>query len=254
MKRRTLRFALVAALLIGAMGAARPTDFILEVGPMRMIVTDTGAFRQICVGKTQIIGSICIYASASDKSIKLRRLSQISTDVAPLGVNITEDPKTKAAIITRTGALGPTAENKLIGYTERVEISLTGKMTFDYEFEFLKELQWRSNPINVAVRLPMSFAAGKEIRLGDKPGIPVRKDYVKKQDKVKGRFGTFELGGVVVQPGEESWGSVTDERTWGPYTNIYVPIHMKRRWFSGARPLPVGTKFRIQFTVQVPVK
>jgi len=253
MNRPILGLALCATLAGAASGAPRPTDFIVEVGRIRLISTDTGALRQIHVGRTQVVESIALFVTAGDKSVTKRRLAQASDDVAPLGVDIRQDDKTQSLTITRTGSIGPSKEEAVINYSQTVAITPSGEIRLAYDIEFVRELKWNCHPINVAVRVPVTFAGGKQLKLDDKPSITIPKEFDKKGNKIRGHFRKCSVAGVLILPGKGQRASVTDARSWGNYPRIYVPVMMSRRWFAGLRPIPSGTKWRIHFRMQLPM-
>ena len=240
-------------------------DHFVECGRVRMLVSDRGYLRQICVGGNRVIDSVALLASCGDKSVAGKgRVSQSSTfwsashDVAARGVQIVRDAEHGRVAISREGVLafGRGKDAKALAYTQRVEVTGAGKMTVGYDVEFLQTLSWSVQPVSVAMHVPTSLAEGVACVMDQRPARTVPATWSKKT-QVTGSFRTLELAGLRVAAEEGVRGSLSDPRSWEPSRRSpyqYMAIHKARPWFDGLRPIEKGTKWRIAFTVQLPMK
>jgi hypothetical protein len=249
----------ILCLVLATSGFSIAGDRILEVGKVRMIVADTGALRQISVGRTQMIRQLFLTASCKDKSIKGdRRLWQHSHDTAKPGVTIAEDKKRNLVVITREGALayGPAESDKAIAYRQRIEVSMERELTCHYEVEILRRLKWGPSPASVALEIPVGLAAGKPCVLNRAEPRIVPEVWSKEQ-QVVGRFSALKLQSspgqtLEVTPGAAEMGQLSDARAWGNFPYLYLSVAKKGPWFGGAKPLATGTKWEINFALRLP--
>jgi len=235
-------------------------DRILEVGNVRMIVADTGVLRQVSVGRTQMVRQLFLSASCKDESIEGdRRLWQHRHDVAKPGVTIAEDRERNVVVITRDGVLayGRGEADKAVAYRQRVEVSTQGVVACHYEVEIVRPLKWGPTPASVALEIPVDLAAGRPCVLNGAEPRTVPETWSKKQ-QVVGRFSTFKLESspgqaLEVAPGAAEAGQLHDARAWGRFPHLYLSVMKKGRWFDGAKPLAVGTKWEINLALRLPL-
>ena len=257
---RALRVQSLAVFILGLLcvGTAGATDYIVEVGRIKMIVRDTGGLGHVCVGKRQALRSVALRADCGDKSVKGKgRLFQGSSETGPRGVEIAQDRARDCVLITRKGVLGFGARKDAaaVAYSQSVEVFQSGKMSFDYEIEFLRTLDWGSQPVSVAIEIPMSLAEGASCVMDKRPPRTIPATWTRTA-QVSGRFSTLKLAGLELTSGEGVRGSLQDPRSWSRSRRTsyqYVAMYKSRRWFKGVKPIEKGTKWRVAFTIQAPM-
>ena len=251
---------LAAGLLLAGLSQAVASDQIVEVGSVAMIVSDTGVLRQISVEGREMIEQLFLTASCRDDSIEGdKRLWQHRHDVGKRGVSITRDAERGVVVIERQGVLayGGDEADKTVAYQQRVEVSLDGALACHYEVEIVRALQWGSTPATVDVQIPSELAAGRlcTLNYAQPRLVPITWS---KEDEVGGHFSVFQLdapGGrtLNVMPGPSERGSLNDARAWGNFPHLYLSVAKSAPWFEGAKPMDMGTKWEIDFNIQLPM-
>ena len=224
------------------------------VGDIKFRVSSGGAIGNIRVAGKPVLNGPFLCVSSSDPSIKGdQRMWQASAVGTKL--EITRDPKTQALTIEAEGALVHKKSTvKNVAYKQKVVVTPEGKVTGEYELEYIRELKWRPTTATVSMQVPMTYAIGKPCVLDKRPPVIVPEKYEKK-GRIGGRYRTLKVGDLVIEAGEGQVGNVADARAWGNYPRLFVSIYAKEKWYKGGgKPIPVGTKRTIKVDVQLPMK
>ena len=226
MKRCVIQLPMAAVMAVMLYGSspveARGRDYVVECGHVRMFVSDRGYLRRTSVGQTGVLGAVGLAAVCGDKSVKGKgRMYQRCTfwedsqDVAPRGVQIVRDGEQGRVVFEREGVLafGRKADAKALAYAQRVEVTVDGKITVEYQIEFLRTLSWSHQPVSIEMHVPMSLAEGASCTMDRRRPRAISETWSKKA-QVTGRFQTLQLAGLRVTAGEGAVGSLQDPRAW----------------------------------------
>ena len=251
MKLGPLQTGAAILAVLAATQAVRADDRIVEVGRLRLAVSDRGVLRQFTLGGREVLLSLFLAANSGGREIQHKgRLWQGPQDAGKPGVTIRVDPKLRGVVITREGRLGHAGGKPVLAYTQRVVLSEGGRIECAYDVEHLETLTWRPHAIVGVTQIPLGFTGGKPLFMDDGPPRTPPEVW-SKAAQVVGSFRRLRVAGITAQVGVNQTGTVTDERAWGRWQKLFVAIGPGAAG-GAARRVPKGTKRRIRFTIQLP--